>query len=377
MIDPDAKTPESLAARWAELDHTVSRLTQRFTSLYHQHSFEHVQPTRLQEGIPARLRKPYAVSVAYTDWGPADAPLVVCLGGVANTAMRFSFLAAELCSHWRVVCMDWLGRGRSGWLADDSEYGRATYVEQLRQLLDHLDTERSQIGVRPAPVVLIGSSLGGSVAIEFAATQPERVARLVLGDVGPTMPRARRRRRGETLARFYVFRTPEDLHRKVGAAQKNDGPVSEQIRQFIAYHQTRWSPEHGGRIYSHDLRALMAYRREAEHDLDQWPLWRSLRCPVLVMHGMESDALTATMLARMRRSHALTVAHVARTGHSPVLSDRHQTHVIAQWLQGDATLAADSEFSVLHAAPRQPWSAAQPDQPPINHPNRLRAPAGR
>ena len=82
----------------------------------------HVVTVRLQGGVPRRLRKPYATPVAYSDWGPRDAPLVVCAGGVANTAMRFAFVAAQLCRDHRVICMDWLGRGRSGWLADMSEY---------------------------------------------------------------------------------------------------------------------------------------------------------------------------------------------------------------------------------------------------------------
>jgi pimeloyl-ACP methyl ester carboxylesterase len=58
------------------------------------------------------------VSVAYADWGPADAPVVLCCGGVANVAMRFNYLAADLSDRFRVICMDWLGRGRSGWMAD-------------------------------------------------------------------------------------------------------------------------------------------------------------------------------------------------------------------------------------------------------------------
>lgn len=342
---------------WQAHDQAVGRLTERFKPLYQQRSFDYVQPVRLQQGVPARLRKPYAVPVAYTDWGPADAPVVICTGGVANTAMRFCFLAAELCRDYRVICMDWLGRGRSGWLADDSEYGMPTYVEQLRQLLAHLGA--SEAGQGPSgrrPVTLLGSSLGGSVSIELAARWPTQVQRLVLIDIGPSIPRARRRRRGQTIARFYVFRHPDDLSRRVGAAQKHDGPVREEIRRFIAHHQTRWSPEHGGRIYSHDVRALMAYRRDAQEDVDQWQAWSRVRCPVLLLHGMESDALSLRTIARMQDGHELTVAHIPQTGHTPVLSDRHQTPAIGQWLADHPALQAGSEFSLLHASPRQAWA---------------------
>ncbi|MCU7375090.1 alpha/beta hydrolase [Paucibacter sp. O1-1] len=161
------------------------------------------------------------MNVAYTAWGPADAPVLLCCGGVANVAMRFSYLASDLSDRWRVVCMDWLGRGRSGWLAAEGDYSLATYAEQIRQMIAHLGDR---------PVTVLGSSMGGSATIAMMAKHPGLVERLILNDVGPHIPARRRRRRADTIARHYVFRQPSDLLRKVGASQKNDGPVSEDIR---------------------------------------------------------------------------------------------------------------------------------------------------
>ncbi len=351
--------PADACASWQAHDDATARMLARFRGLYRMREFDYLQPARLQPGVARRLRRPYVVRVSYADWGQPDAPLVLCTGGVANCAMRFSFLAAELSHHFRVVCMDWLGRGRSGWLADDSEYAMPTYVEQVRQMLDHLAGHALDGGdrqlTRAARPILLGSSLGGSVAIEFAARHPQRVARLVLNDVGPSIPAARRRRRAQALARFYLFRTPDELLRRVGAAQKHDGPVDADIRRFIAHHQTRWSVEHGGRIYRHDPRALTAYRKEAQNSVDQWASWSQVQCPVLLMHGMESDALSRQTIARMRRAHPVLVAHIPGTGHTPVLSDRHQTGVIAQWLRDDLPTMANADFSVPHAAPRETW----------------------
>ena len=41
---------------------------------------------------------------------------------------------------------------------------------------------------------------------------------------------------------------------------------------------------------------MMAYRQDAQHSLDQWPEWDRLRCPVMLLHGMESDALSPRTL---------------------------------------------------------------------------------
>lgn len=334
---------------WDDYIALAQRVVGRFHSQFEVHHFEYRHPVRLQTGTPPRLRKPYAVRVAYTDWGDPSAPTLVCVGGVANTAMRFNYLASDLRGAFRVVCMDWVGRGLSGWMAHERDYSLATYVEQVRQLIAHLNV---------GPVWLLGSSLGGSVAIELAARAPRLLRGLVLNDIGPYIPRERRRRRADTLARFYVFRDPADLLRRIGAAQKNDGPISDDIRFNLTFHQTRWSDEDGGRVYRYDIRAMQAYREDAGRSLDQWRRWARVRCPVLLVHGTMSDALSGATIERMRATRPIALMHVPDTGHTPVLSDRNQTWFIREWLAGGGR--TQGEWTVLHAALRAVPAALQP-----------------
>jgi pimeloyl-ACP methyl ester carboxylesterase len=330
---------------WKEYMAVASEVVGRFHGEFRMGHFDYVHPTRLQPQTPRRLKRPYTVNVAYTDWGPDDAPVIVCLGGVASVAMRFNYLASDLSKHYRLICMDWLGRGRSGWLADQGDYSMATYAEQLRQLIMHL-------GGRP--VVVLGSSMGGSAAIELIAKHPKLVSQLILNDIGPHIPASRRRRRSQTLARHYVFRDPSDMLRRVGASQKNDGPVADDIRFNLTFHQTRWSEEEGGRIYRHDVRALQAYREQAQTSLQQWEQWKSVRCPILLVHGLQSDALLPPTIERMVRGKDITIMHLPDTGHAPLLADRHQIGFIRDWLNGQffGMNEASGQWSVLHAPAR-------------------------
>ncbi len=348
LIDVAWEPPQAGRRRvvnsWNDYMALASRVVGRFHGQFRSGHFDYQHPTRLQPGTPLRLRKPYAATVAYTEWGPADAPVLLCAGGVANVATRFHYLASDLQDSRRVICMDWLGRGRSGWLAAQEDYSLATYAEQLRQMVLHRGG---------GPVSILGSSMGGSAAIELIARQPRLVKQLILNDVGPFIPARRRKRRADAIARHYVFRNPAELLRRVGAAQKNDGPVSDDIRFNLTFHQTRWSDDEGGRVYRHDVRAMQAYRQGAHRSVSQWDEWSRVNCPVLLIHGMESDALTEATIARMSRHKPIAVMHIPQTGHTPLLADRNQIEFVRRWLVGD--VPQGSEFSVLHAQMREAY----------------------
>ena len=143
----------------------------------------------------------------------------------------------------------------------------------------------------------------------------------------------------------------------MGASSKNDGPVSDDIRFNLTFHQTRWSEDEGGRVYRHDVRAMQAYRSQAQQSVSQWPQWQAVQCPVLLIHGMQSDALFEPTIRRMRQGKDLQVMRVPDTGHTPLLADRNHIAFIRDWLAGQAP--ESQEWSVLHAAGRD----ARPGSP--------------
>src|SRR5438270_4522153 len=108
------------------------------------------------------------------EWGSPRRPTVLLVHGWDGTARYWDLVAPALSERYHLVAVTLRGRGRSGtdptgrYLFDD-------YVSDLDEVTRRLGLER---------LVFVGASLGGMLALPYAARYPKRVARLVLGDIG-------------------------------------------------------------------------------------------------------------------------------------------------------------------------------------------------
>lgn len=91
-------------------------------------------------------------------------PVVLLTGGA--DVRNWTFVASLLAKHYKVVAFDGRGTGKSPTPLKD-----VNHVEDLLSLLDHLEINQA---------TLIGHSMGGQIATEFALNYPERVSKLVL-----------------------------------------------------------------------------------------------------------------------------------------------------------------------------------------------------
>lgn len=326
----EAGSPAAEKLDWDDYESMMLAIEASFRERPERQHFEYIHPVHLQ--FPSgRVRKPYRVRVSYSDPGITAEP-VIAIGGLLNTRNRFDFLAIDALPELRMIAVDLCGRGMSGWLAEQSDYHLDTYVEMTVQLMDHLTLPCC---------TLLGSSLGGSIAIRLAASCPDRVKRIILNDSGAYIPHERRKRRSQSIARHYVFDSPAQMFRRMLAANRHSGPLSDAVFLHNNHHKTRWSEEENGRIYRHDPRAMLAYREEARQSLDLWQDWERLQCPVLLIHGLDSDALLDETIERMKAYPDLSVLHVYGAGHTPALSDGLLNREIITWTLDDRPYKQD------------------------------------
>jgi pimeloyl-ACP methyl ester carboxylesterase len=241
--------------------------------------------------------------VAYTEWGENDNPRVlVCVHGLTRNGRDFDTLAAALSSDYRVVCPDVVGRGASEWLADKGDYGYPQYLNDMTVLLARLNAER---------VHWVGTSMGGLIGMMLAAQPGSPVTRLVMNDVGPFIPAPALELRSIS-APFGPF-----------TAEQWQGLVRSTVREL----------GDGSIGLAYDPGIAEPLRAMPKKDVDMWPIWSNVRCPVLVMRGERSDVLTAEVAAQMAATDArVELVELAGIGHAPTLMCDDQIALVCDWL---------------------------------------------
>jgi pimeloyl-ACP methyl ester carboxylesterase len=276
--------------------------------------------------------------VHYLDFGgPASGPVVVCVHGLAGSAVNWSAIAPLLTDRCRVLAPDLPGHGFTRAL------GRSTDVAALRVLL-----HRFIEAVPAGPVLLIGNSMGGMLALLEASAAPVAVTGLVLVDpVLPLVPAMPDRfvtpmlaayatpGLGPLLMRLRRRMTPEALVASVlslSCADASRVPADVLAQHVTVARQTLTSPE-AEREIAAAARSMIAtfgdprggpYRRAIA----------SITCPVLLLHGTRDRMVPITVArAAARANPAWTLIEMPGVGHVPQLEAPAGTaSAITSWL---------------------------------------------
>jgi pimeloyl-ACP methyl ester carboxylesterase len=251
----------------------------------------------------------------YRDYGDplaARAPLL-CLAGLTRNAKDYARFAAREAVRRRVICPDYRGRGRSQYDRDWRNYRPETYLGDIRHLLAAANLGR---------VVVIGTSLGGILAMALGALLPASLAGVVLNDVGPEIA-------GPGLARildYIAVDRPQPDWEHASAHMRgmfpNLGLKSEEDWRRVTDGTYRLGAD-GLLHFDWDVAIARPLRESPTPVPDLWPLFRSLgKLPVLALHGALSDVLSEATFARMAEEKPdLVRVSVPGVGHTPSLEE--------------------------------------------------------
>ena len=204
---------------------------------------------------------------SYLDQGGSGRALIA-LHAHWMEASTYAELAEALAPQWRVIALDQRGHGYSD---HAPSYARKDYLEDLRALFDHLELSAA---------VMLGNSVGGVNAYQFAARYSGLVDALVIEDIGTII---------DDDASFVLnwggfYSTRAELAARVGA-------------RLTPYVSASFRETAGGWRVAFDPEDIVASQRALNGDHS--PDWIASECPALVIRGAHSPVTHDVKLESM------------------------------------------------------------------------------
>lgn len=225
--------------------------------------------------------------------GAPDQPPILCLPGLTRNARDFEPVADRFSGEWRVLALDFRGRGGSAPDPDPARYMPVTYARDVIKLLDEL-------GI--ADAVFIGTSLGGLVTMLLAAMENERIAGALLNDIGPEVDP-----KGIERIRTYVGKPVSwGSFAEAGAAMKarmGDVYPAWSLPEWERFARRCCREEGPQVVYDYDMRIAEPFAQANEATQpDLWPWLDHLKDrPITILRGGTSDLFSAETANRMVR----------------------------------------------------------------------------
>jgi len=246
----------------------------------------------------------------YLEWGRPDALPVICVHGYTSSAEAFNALARRIQDRAHIIAMDVRGHGESAWSQDDA-YQYADQAGDLAALVDQLSIGR---------FVLIGTSMGGVIAMVYASRYADRLRGLVLNDIGPDVEAGSGRITGLVRSRPADFASLDEAMQY----RREISPITA-ARPFADQEETArgvLSERPDGRwAWKMDPAYIeQRVKRGAPARPPLWPTLETLPCATQIVWGTDSDVLSEAqakrMVAALPRGELVSVPGV---GHAPTL----------------------------------------------------------
>lgn len=268
-----------------------------------------LQPLPYSEGfLPGEPHLYYRI---YGKAADGRVPLI-CLPGFWRNARDFQDLAVQIAPDRLVITPDMRGRGMSPRMPDVEDYHVDLLIGDVWRLLDHL-------GVRKA--AFLGTTLGGWMSLMMAVEKPERVAGIVLNDVGvQASAHASKRMAGHAKDDEMTFEEAVARTRAQNEAHFSGLGEDDWVRLMLRAHR---QTEAGTYIRDFDQLTNVETARFKADKPDFWTEYRGLgTVPVAILRGENSDYISEELMQGMASERTDTiVATVPGRGHPPLLDE--------------------------------------------------------
>lgn len=111
-------------------------------------------------------------NIAYLEFGDSNNPnVIVCAHGLTRNSYDFTKLANALCDKFRIICLDYPGRGRSDVFEEKKHYNYQVYVQDSIAFL-------KKLGIKNC--TWLGTSMGGIIGMVLASKYKKLIKSLII-----------------------------------------------------------------------------------------------------------------------------------------------------------------------------------------------------
>ncbi len=252
--------------------------------------------------------------------------VVLCLGGLTRNSKDFHRLALRLQANgYRVICPDYRGRGLSAYDRHWANYQPVTYLNDIRHIITALDIGH---------FVVVGTSLGGVLAMVLGVTMPASLRGVLLNDVCPDIPYLGLRPVLDFMAKTQPLQTWDQAIAKLQQTFPDYPASTADDWDYIA-RCTYKKRDDGMLVYDWDPAIARPLRNPTPgQERVLWAYFASLRSvPVAVLRAELSPFISEPGWQRMAR----IIPHIRRAtvsgvGHAPALTEQTSTGLTDAWL---------------------------------------------
>jgi esterase len=236
----------------------------------------------------------------YLDWGAEGKQPFIMLHGIGRIAHSFDHIAPRFNKDYHVIAPDMRGHGDSQW-SPEGAYLVEDYARDLAAFIELLNLR---------DVILLGNSTGGRVVQFYAGTHPERMAKLIVEDVGPE--------RTNEIASGFARRVQQEDQgwasedELVASLMRGGGKTSEDLQRNYAHFGSK-RREDGRIVWKRDPNLVQGFI-----PTELWAKVLKIKCPTIYILGGASTIVPPETQQKLRDNlPAVQIVTMPKLGHYP------------------------------------------------------------
>ena len=262
-------------------------------------------------------------SLFYKTYGNSSAHPILCMHGLTRNSKDFNELAEYLSDEFFVITADQRGRGESSYIEDHQKYTPKTYISDMYELIQSLNFKECY---------LIGTSMGGFMAMTMSAMNSVLFPKIVLNDCGPEIHQVGIDKISTYLGKNESFESIDEAVAILKTRHESNFPsLTDTDWKRYCTNNLKINEDHSYN-FDYDQNIRVVYETAKLNLGDMWNIWEEINSNIFVIRGALSQLLSESTFKKMQAKENVISLEIPDTGHAPLLTSKFELDSIKAFL---------------------------------------------